>query len=262
MNKRERLNKIYSGIKGVKIQGASNIARAALEAYSLEPSKKNKKKLESLRPTEPMLVNVLEKAGEWPKNKILKHFEEAQAKINKSVLKIINGKKIILTHCHSTNVARALIAAKKKGKKFEVYVTEARPLYQGRLTASELSRAGIKVTTFVDSGMHLAIQKADLILIGADALTNNGAINKIGSDAIAEIARVHKKPLYIAADSWKYSKRKIKIESRDSSEVWETKSKKIKIKNPAFEMVEKKYITGIISELGIMKYEDFLKKAK
>jgi len=69
--------------KDVKIQGARNIAKAALTAYSLTPTKASKKKLLSLRPTEPMMKNVLQMADKLPKKKILEHFDAAQEKINK-----------------------------------------------------------------------------------------------------------------------------------------------------------------------------------
>ena len=31
-------------------------------------------------------------------------------------------------------------------------------------------------------------------------------------------------------------------------------------KNPAFEFVEKKYISGIVTELGLMEYGEFVRK--
>jgi len=34
------------------------------------------------------------------------------------------------------------------------------------------------------------------------------------------------------------------------------------MKNPAFEFIKKKYITAIITEFGVLKYRDFLKKMK
>ncbi len=256
-----KLQQIYLAIKEVKIQGATNIAKAALNAYFIEPTEKNKRKLMSLRPTEPMLMNVLNLINKLPKEKILNHFSDAQNKINKNVFKLIGQNKIIFTHCHSTNVVKALIYAKQHRKKFEVYNTETRPLYQGRITAAELVKAGIKVTTFIDSGMHEAIKNSSIALLGADALLKNYAINKIGSDAIAEIASVHKKPLYIVADSWKFSPKNVKIEERGFHEVWSNAPKKVRIENPAFEKIEKKYIAAVISEYGKLKYNDFIKKA-
>ena len=261
MGKQEKLKKIYSDIKTVKIQGATNVAKAAVEAYALDKSEKNKKKLLSLRPTEPTLSNALNFMEKWPKEKIILHFEDAQKKINKNVQKIIKNKKVIYTHCHSTNVSKALISAKGKGERFEVVNTETRPLFQGRKTAREMSAARIKTTTFVDSAMDQAIKKSDIVLLGADAILKRGVINKIGSGAIAKLAKIDKKPLYIVADSWKFSPRNVRIEERDFHEVWKKAPKKIKVRNPAFELVPKKYIKGVVSEYGVLKYEAFVKKA-
>ena len=254
--KRKIFNKIAKDIKEIKIQGARNIAKKALEAYALFPTKTSLKKLISLRPTEPLLVNVLHKTEKESPQELIKHFDSAQKEINKIVYDLIKSEDVIYTHCHSTNVTNALIYAKKKGKKFEVYNTETRPLFQGRKTAKELKKAGIKVTMFIDSGMDVALSRkqktnrVNKILIGADALLKTGAINKI--------------PLYIVADSWKYSPKSVKIEERNFHEVWKKIPKKshIKIRNPAFELVKKKYIKGIISELGLMKYQKFLKEVK
>ncbi len=256
---RSQLSRIFKDIKEVRIQGATNIARAAVKAYSLSPNKKTKKILMSLRPTEPMLSNSLNALDKLGEKKVLVHFKQTQDKINKYVYKIVKKNEIIFTHCHSTNLSKALIYAKKKGRKFNVYSTETRPLFQGRITAKELSDAGIKVTTIVDSASHEAIAKSDIILLGADAILKQGVINKVGSSGIAEMAFVHKKPFYIVADSWKFSPKNVKIEERDFHEIWKHVPRHIKIKNPAFAKIERKYITGIISEYGILKYGDFLR---
>ena len=118
MNNKKRFNQIAKSIKEIKIQGARNIAKAALYAYTLVPEKSSIKKLLSLRPTEPMLQKVLTLVEKKPYEEILSHFDSAQEKINKDVLKIINNSDRIFTHCHSTNVVNSLIYAKKKKKKF------------------------------------------------------------------------------------------------------------------------------------------------
>jgi len=260
MDKQKRLDKICSDIKSIKIQGATNIAKAAITAYSLRPAKSTKIRLLNTRPTEPTLSNTLNFLEKWPKKKVISHFPEAQEKINRYVYKLIKKNCVIYTHCHSTNVVKALIYAKNKGKKFSVINTETRPLYQGRKTASELSKSGVGVTTFVDSAMSEAIEKSDLVLLGSDAILKSGVINKIGSEAIAILAKEYKKPLYIVADSWKFSPKNIKIEERDFHEVWKQAPKNIKIRNPAFELIPKKYIKGVVSEYGNLKYSDFIKK--
>jgi len=259
MNKKKRFDEIVRDIKSIKIQGANNIAKQALLAYSLIKMPEAKQQLINARPTEPLLVNVLNKADKQTTKEILSHFENVQEKINKSALKLIKNNSIIFTHCHSTAVVKSLIYAKKKHKKFQIYNTETRPLFQGRKTADELRKAGIKVTMFIDSAIGLALKNATIIFLGSDAILKSGAINKIGSSMIAELASKHKIPIYILADSWKFTKN-IKIEERDFKEVWKSAPKSIKIRNPAFEKVEKKYIKGIVSEFGVLSFDKFLKK--
>ena len=275
MNRKEaikKFNEISKNIKSIKIQGAKNVAKYALQAYQLLPSEQSRKKLLSLRPTEPMLINVLHQISKDSSlrnyKNILNHFEESQQKINLNVFKIIKKSDVIFTHCHSTNVVNALIYAKKQKKKFEVYNTETRPLFQGRKTAKELKKVGISVTQFVDSALGVALskeqgtKKVTKIFLGADAILKKGIINKIGSEVIAQIAKNQKIPVYIVADSWKFFPKNLKLEKRNFDEVWKSRPKNIKIQNPAFEFVPKKYIRAIISEFGILKYEEFLKKFK
>jgi|TARA_Y100000310_G_scaffold251425_1_gene257905 translation initiation factor 2B subunit (eIF-2B alpha/beta/delta family) len=250
----KEFDRICKDIKSIKIQGARNIAKAALRAYKLNKTKSAKKKLLSLRPTEPMLANVLNRLDKEPYEKIIGHFDSAQEKINKKVFKLIKNGDVIFTHCHSTNVTNALIYAKKKGKKFEVYNTETRPLYQGRKTARQLKNAKIKVTMFPDSALGIALTKeqgtkrANKVFIGADALLKEGVINKVGSETVARIAKEEKIPVYVITDSWKFSPNKLELEQRSFKEVWKKAPKGIKIKNPSFEFVPKKLIKKVITE--------------
>lgn len=233
-------------------------------------TKSTAQKLIDARPTEPLLFHSLNFfiSGKMTYKQILNHFKFAQDKINKCIFSLIKNNDVIMTHCHSTNVVKALIFSKKKGKKFEVYATETRPRFQGRITAKELCKAGIKVTMFADDAIDIALEKkqgtkkVDKVFLGADAILDNFVINKTGSGAIAELAYYDKIPVYVLADSWKYYPKKIKIEERNVNEVWNKAPKNILIRNPAFELVEKKYITAIISECGVKKFKDFIKSAK
>ncbi len=263
-------NKICKDIKEVKIQGAENVAIAAVKAYYLNQTKEAVNKLISLRPTEPCLRNALKFVQLDTKNitYALKHFEEAKEKIAKIIFNKIENNTIIFTHCHSSTVSNALIYTHKHGKKFEVYNTETRPLLQGRITATELAKADIKVTHFVDSAARIALKKSDLFLIGADAITVEGkVINKIGSELFAEIAHKLDVPLYVCSDSWKFDPKTIFgyeeiIEKRPEKEVWPNIPKNVKVNNLAFEKIDPSLITGIISELGVYKPEIFVEEIK
>jgi len=260
------VNQIVKKIKEIKIQGASNIAIAALKAYASSPNEKTIKKLVEARPTEPALRNALKFAKANSVNEALEHFSLSKLQISKLGSKKIHGR--IFTHCHSSTVINILKQAKKERKKFQVFNTETRPLYQGRKTSFELTKAKIPTTMVVDlaAGDVLdkggEIPKVNLMIIGADAIFKNGSIvNKIGSEMFAILAYKNKIPVYIATDSWKFSPNPLKIEERSFKEVWES-AKNIKIRNPAFETVPAKYITSIISELGILTPKKFIQTIK
>ena len=173
----------------------------------------------------------------------------------------------IYTHCHSSTVTSILIEAHKT-KKIEVHNTETRPLYQGRITAKELAANGIKVKHFVDSAIEYALKKVDVMLIGADAIISTGnIINKIGSSVAVKLAKEHDIPVYVCTDSWKFDADTVygveePIEFRSSKEIWENNLKNIEVVNPAFDIINPEWITGIISELGVFKPEVFVEELK
>jgi len=120
-------DKICEAIKKVKIQGAENVAKAAVSALMFRHDKAAIKKLLGLRPTEPCMRNSIkfvlwniqqgmpiEKAAKLTK----KHFENASKMITKIGSKLIKDDMGVFTHCHSQTVVDILIEAKKQGKDF------------------------------------------------------------------------------------------------------------------------------------------------
>ncbi len=202
---------------------------------------------------------------------ILKYKEEYQNMIDKARKKIAEfgarripetamaNEFIVMTHCHSSFVDAILIEAIKQGKNFKVISTETRPLFQGRKSVKILQNAGIDVIHVVDSAMRWAVNyfEVDLILIGADSITSEGTVlNKIGSRLLALVAHEEHVPFYVASPLLKYNPQTSfgileKIEMRDPHEIWEKSPANVRIMNPAFETVSRRYIDGLISEAGI-----------
>lgn len=278
--------KTIRDIKSLKIQGAESISREAVKAlkFVVHKSKaktprdfmkelhKSAEALAAARPTEPYLRNALaclfheldgSSVRELKENafsaiqKILAGMEHSRKAIVDIGARKIKKGMVVYTHCHSSTVTSILIRAKKQGKRFIVHNTETRPLFQGRKTAKELSDAGIKVVHFVDSAARLAMKDADLMLIGADAITSEGkVINKIGSELFAGIAHKYDVPVYSCTNSWKFDPKTIfgfseEIEKRAAKEVWQNPPKNVAIDNRAFEIISPGLVTGIITELGI-----------
>ncbi len=273
---------IIDKIKSLEIQGARNIAIAAVEAFGMKLKetqdeaelKKAHDELVATRATEPGLRNALKFCIENYKNdpdiaeKAKKHFEEAKLKIAEYGAKKIHDGMKVFTHCHSSTVCAILEKAWDDGKRFEVYNTETRPKFQGRKTATKLAEKGIPVTHFVDSAGRSMLRKCDLFLFGCDAVTSEGKlINKIGTEMLAEAAHESRVDAYSCTNSWKFDPATLfgteeEIEERDPNEVWENPPKGVKIYNPAFEITSPDLFTGVITELGIYKGEALVEAVK
>lgn len=269
-------------IKSLEIQGAENIAIAAVEAFaqkikttkSENTLRKYANELKEARATEPALQNAINyclanhKTDPTIAKKVLKHFKDNQKIIAHNGAKLIHNGMKIFTHCHASTVERILIEAHREGRKFEVFNTETRPRFQGRITATNLAKAGIKVTHCVDSAGRSLLRKCDLFLIGCDSITKSKkVINKIGTESLFDAANESKIPIYICTNSWKFDtksteKKDTKIEQRSGKEVWDNPPKNVTIYNPAFEKVPLKQVNGIISELGILKPKKFFRAFK
>lgn len=264
MNNNKEFKRICQDIKSLKIQGAEGIAKHALMALKLKHDWVSVRKLISLRPTEPCLRNCIKFAtsrGDVNRGvaETLAIMEDAKRKIIKFGANLIQKNDVVFTHCHSSTVVSILLEAKKQGKKFQVYNTETRPNFQGRITANELLKAKIPVTMFIDSSSTSALKKADLFLFGVDAITAQGTvINKIGNKMMAEIAEKYDVPSYACSFSWKFDPKTAlggieKLEKRNEKEVWPDKPKKLRISNIVFEEIPTHLIKGIITELGILE---------
>ena len=263
----KQFNEIIEEIKDVKIQGANSIAINGIKAALIKQDKKSIKKILSARPTEPLLQNsieIIKRSVNKPmaaKN-LISYIEGSKKKIAYFGSYLIKDNMNVFSHCHSSTVIEILKYAKKVEKKnFIVYTLEVKPLLQGRKTAEELAKYGIKVLFFPDLAAEQAIKKCDLFLFGADAFLKRGVVNKIGTSLLCEVAKDHGIPSYSCGVSLKYA-RNVKIEQRSGREVWDEQNKRIEIVNPSFDLTKKELVKGVISELGILKYKEFIHKAK
>ncbi|MEP6495262.1 MAG: S-methyl-5-thioribose-1-phosphate isomerase [bacterium] len=178
----------------------------------------------------------------------------------------------VLTHCNTGALATggigtalaAVYVAVEQGKRVEVFADETRPLLQGsRLTAWELTRAGIPVTVLVDGAAASLMREGriDLCMVGADRIAANGdSANKIGTYGLAIAAKRHGIPFVIAAPSTTFDPRTargedIRIEQRGADEVRcgfgvQTAPASVSVYNPAFDVTPADLITAIVNEQG------------
>jgi ribose 1,5-bisphosphate isomerase len=277
-------------IRNLEIQGARNVAIAAIEAIeNLAKQTKAKNKSEFLneiseakeilfaaRETEPFMrnsvrwiIDQVNKAAATKTEKLasivssssrqfLEGLEDSKERIAQIGVKRIRSNSVVLTHCHSSTVTHLLKRAVQDGKDFEVVCTETRPLFQGRTTAKEMLGLNVKTSMILDSAVRYFMNQVDLVIVGSDAITSEGnVINKIGTSMIALAADEARTPFYVVSELLKFDPATVygdyeKIEERSPDEIWKGSPARLTIRNPAFDVTGRDYIDGIICEEGII----------
>jgi len=180
----------------------------------------------------------------------------------------------VLTHCNAGSLATGgsgtalaiMYEAHSRGVKFRVFADETRPLLQGaRLTAWELSQAGVPVTLICDNmaALVMAQKKVNVVIAGADRIAANGdTANKIGTYSVATLAAAHGIPMVIAAPTSTFDLNipdgtHIPIEERAAQEIThgfgrQTAPDGIAVYNPAFDVTPARLLHAIITERGII----------
>src|SRR5271170_852409 len=181
---------------------------------------------------------------------------------------------LVMTQCNAGALATAGIGtalgvirvAVEQGKNLHVLVPETRPYLQGaRLTAWELLKGGIPLTLITDNmvGHFLKTAQVKAIVTGADRIAANGdTANKIGTYAMAVLAKENNVPFYIAAPISTFDLaipdgEHIPIEERSAQEVTHIQGVRIApdvpAAHPAFDVTPSRYIAGIITERGVAR---------
>jgi methylthioribose-1-phosphate isomerase len=217
-------------------------------------------------------------------NDIRDEDEEVCRSIGEHGLALLKPGMGLLTHCNAGTIATAkygtalapIYLGHEKGYNFKVFADETRPLLQGaRLTAWELNEAGIDVRLICDNMASIVMKNGwvDAVLVGCDRVAANGdAANKIGTSAVAILAKHYGIPFYVHAplstvDINTPTGKDIPIELRPGEEIYRAWYKKpmapegIKTYNPAFDVTDNQLITAIITEKGVMypPYEKAIK---
>lgn len=286
------------GAPAIGVAAAMGAALGAL-AFASEPIEKFKKKFnaicDEIAAARPTARNLF-----WALERMKKHLDEVvrSGKRNPARELVREAKRIcaediavnremgrrgaalfsdgdhVLTHCNAGALATAgygtalgvLRAAVDEGKKLHVYVDETRPVLQGaRLTAWEMKKEKIPATLICDNmaGSLMRQGKINKVIVGADRIAANGdAANKIGTYALAVLARAHRIPFYIAApvSTFDFSIKTgedIPIEERQADEVTtfrgaQAAPKGMKVYNPAFDVTPARLITAMITERGVL----------
>lgn len=283
---------LAKAIDRMTIRGAPTIGAAA--AYGIALAKRKgedvNKVAQMMRGTRPTAHDLFY-AIDWmlehldnPVESAIRYSEdiiERCRKIGEYGMALIEDGSSILTHCNAgalatVDVGTALAPmrlAHDAGIDFFVFIDETRPRLQGaNLTSWELKQEGIDHAIIADNAAgHYLKYEVNLVIVGADRIALNGdTANKIGTYEKAVVARANNIPFYIAApvstfDDTIGGERDIPIEHRSEQEVLRFGKETVgptdaKALNPAFDVTPAEYITGFITEKGILKPSEISEK--
>lgn len=182
----------------------------------------------------------------------LQKAENSRKKIASISKQFIRDGSVILTHSKSRVVVQLLIEAAAANKRFKVYVTESHPDKGGNDTEKILIENNIPCTVILDSAVGYMMERVDMVLVGAEAVVESGGIiNKIGTFPLAVMAKAMNKPVYAAAESFKflreYPLKQKEIENRHKYVTSDdTKG------HPLVDYTPPSYITLLFTDLGVL----------
>ncbi len=270
-------------IRKIEVQGATNIALFSLSTLEkingavedFVQFKDFSQQLALARLDEPLTRNIInlllaDLKHQFTPTKVKEKIafyrqllQENKKKMSNYLSGLIQNDKEYFSHCHSTSLESGFILAHQAGKRFHIWQTETRPLYQGHITASHLLAAGLSVTLVVDDIAPWLVSKYDdivdiqAVFIGADVLSQDGwALNKVGSFVLSLAAKEAHVPLYVVASLLKFvsqTGRRVKIEKRPADEVWPERPAKLEILNLAFDKVPASNIKALVTEAGLIE---------
>lgn len=175
--------------------------------------------------------------------------------IGLEALSLISDGSTVLTYSRSSTVLGALLLARARGRAFRVLCTESRPMYEGRRLARELAQEDIATTLIVDAAVARFVDQIDLVVVGADSVSSQGLVNKVGTHGVALAAKAQGVPFYALCGTEKFLPPDypyLEIERKDPREVWEDAPREVTVLNYYFDVTPLEYLTGLVTEKGIL----------
>jgi translation initiation factor eIF-2B subunit delta len=164
----------------------------------------------------------------------------------------------LVTLSFSGTVARTIEELAKHGN-VQIACAESRPALEGRRLAARLAAGGASVTLLTDAAIEAALDDADAVLTGADAMAPDWFVNKSGTRMLAAAAGEQGVPVYVLATRDKFVGhalgRRLILREAAASEVWETPPPGVAVRNPYFERIPLHLVSSIVSDIGVLEPE-------
>mmetsp|Transcript_9363 Transcript_9363/g.22980 ORF Transcript_9363/g.22980 Transcript_9363/m.22980 type:complete len:507 (+) Transcript_9363:181-1701(+) len=201
--------------------------------------------------------------------------EYADRAIAQHALTKIQDGDILLTFGHTEVIDVLLKSAQEERIDFYVWVVDARPHTEGKRLLRSLREVGIPCGYIQLNALTYVMQQVTKVFLGASALLVNGSIyGRIGTACVALLAKSRHVPVLVCCETYKISN-KVQLESITQNELGnplhlllendskangtsgdgktkEPKPKNLKAANLLYDVTHDKFVSGIITELGII----------
>jgi translation initiation factor 2B subunit (eIF-2B alpha/beta/delta family) len=184
-----------------------------------------------------------------------KSLNQAEKTISRLTTDELRSVSPIATYSSSKTVQNAIESIAKKQKSVQIYCAESRPKNEGAKLARHLSKKEIEVFLMTDATLFSLISKVKAVIIGADAITNQGIINKIGSKPLVQLANKKDVKVYCICSTHKIMPFEYSLQKeseKPSTDILDETNNDVNVINYYFDMTPHELFTGIITENGII----------
>ncbi|KAJ0006844.1 hypothetical protein Pint_29438 [Pistacia integerrima] len=173
----------------------------------------------------------------------------------------------ILVHGFSRVVLEVLKTAAQNKKLFRVFCTGfvlmfsellGRPDRTGLRLSNELAKLDVPVKLLIDSAVAYSMDEVDMVFVGADGVVESGGIiNMMGTYQIALVAHSMNKPVYVAAESYKFA-RLYPLDQKDMAPALRPIDfgvpipSKVEVETSARDYTPPQYLTLLFTDLGVL----------
>ena len=165
----------------------------------------------------------------------------------------------IMTYSRSSSVLRTLSRMAEQDTRIKVMCGEGRPMFEGQTLASELTWAGLRVTLGVDMALFGWLDDMDALVVGADSLSSQGLVNKVGTAALMAAATEAQVPRIVLCTSYKFLPADYLVDlcfaGGDPAEIMPVADDLMTVRNQYFDRTPLHALTAVVTERGLLEGE-------
>lgn len=250
-----------SGASALAAEAVALLREAVATATPLDPLARA---LVLAQPSMAPVWNAVRAALTAVERSSLERYAQQMARANRALMRYGGAllapdtplKRLELVTLSFSGTVAALLEDLGARQPITVSCADGLPALEGRRLALRLSAAGLPVTFYSDAALAQALEGADAVLVGADAVTPDWFLNKSGTRMLAAAAAQYGVPVYVCATRDKFLSTAVgaRLTVRDESpdEIWPSPPPLVTVRNRYFERTPLDLVSAVISDSGVL----------